>query len=336
MAGRRCSECGTINDAARRFCSSCGALLAIEPDASELAPRAATDDDPTQPMAAASGGAPSQPITDATPPWVETSGSVAPIITVKPPDKPEVDTQPAVEIGSWSCPQCQTVNGASRRFCSSCGYVRVPTVPVTPVVVGHGDQPSLWSKIRPVLFRAVAGAAAVAILAVGGLAIARAISGGGAGSSPGPGASSTPDGGSGGETSGPETQPPDQGVVIVDVAGKQPSDAREALEALCGPVPCVTVEYRAGEGDGADFGVVVGTDPAAGESITPGGTVSVVVSVGDQSTDGEWYEVRRGDTFSMVANDRGFRPWQDLKPFNPGMDYNHIEVGELIWIPSSH
>jgi hypothetical protein len=124
--------------------------------------------------------------------------------------------------------------------------------------------------------------------------------------------------------------------LIGNYRGWRPADAKAALVGLCDPRPCVFVTYAAVPGDGVAFRQVVNTAPSDGQAAQPGSTVVVYVSTGGQQPNGSWYEVAEGDLFSIVANRHGFTPWELLKPFNPGIDYDHMETGDLIWLPATH
>jgi hypothetical protein len=126
------------------------------------------------------------------------------------------------------------------------------------------------------------------------------------------------------------------GPTIGSYRGSTPGDAKAALARLCLPSPCVSVIYAPAAGDGLPFRQVVRTEPGEGQTVQPGSAVVVYVSTGGLSIDGAWYEVREGELFSIIANQHGFAPWQDLTPFNPGLDYDHVEAGDLIWLPHTH
>jgi hypothetical protein len=373
MTMRTCTECGTVNPPERRFCSSCGSLLdatgASTPATSArpaspaptpssdatttsmpwspapVAPPSAAETEPT--AASAPPITPAPPVTPVTPatsaapvtgeqPWAPKITQPPEILTVKPPDELAGASPSASGAQTWTCPQCSNTNDWSRLFCSSCGYARgqdsgvsrMPTQPVQQPIVAP-------SRSGPSLAVILAGLGAVALLAIGGIVIGGLIVGPKASQSITPTQTSANGGGGGGSTENPtETPNVGSGVTLGDYSGQTPADARAAIEGLCQPTPCVTVRYAGETSTDVGFRQVIRTDPGNGEQTSPGDTVTVYVSVGDQSDQGLWFKATETNkTFSCIANRYGFVPWENLKPSNPVDDYDHYAAGDLIWIP---
>jgi hypothetical protein len=308
------------------------------------APQPTTGPTPATATAAANPPSKATPA-DETQPWAPRVVQTPEILTVKPPDQTSVAAG-NTSAKTWTCPQCSNVNDWSRIFCSSCGYARgqepsparLPTqsIPPPPVVAPARGGPSMAVIL--------AGIGAIALLAVGGIVIGGLVVGPKASQSVTP-TQTTNTGGGGGGGGGGQTETPTEtpaqagnDVTIGDYSGQTPADVKAALAALCDdPQPCVSVVFAPIQSTDVGFRQVVGTDPGSGGTISKGGTVTVSVSVGDQSTDGHWFETTETNhTFSCIANRFGFLSAQ-LKDVNriPGGDeaYNHYAPGDLIWIP---
>ena len=67
-------------------------------------------------------------------------------------------------------------------------------------------------------------------------------------------------------------------VVLTPVSGMKEAVARQAIEALCEPQPCVKVQVLREASDELDNGEAIRTEPAAKSTVEKGGTVRLIVS----------------------------------------------------------
>ncbi|WNL43880.1 LysM peptidoglycan-binding domain-containing protein [Halomonas sp. PAMB 3264] len=76
------------------------------------------------------------------------------------------------------------------------------------------------------------------------------------------------------------------------------------------------------------LGGCAGSSPSSGQRVSVGSSAS-----GTSAINGQWVEVRRGDTLGELANRAGV-PLERLERFNPGVNARGLAVGQRLLIPT--